>query len=115
MEFTVTPGWLPFDPNPSKRFQSALDMRRALEKLSFPGHWTIDATGRLVGEDARHNYHFDHVSAAGANAWVAAFKTNKVSGRETRVTQFTKRGLSNADANRLAVGFIKAVVEGAVA
>ncbi|MCZ8272664.1 MAG: serine/threonine-protein kinase [Microcystis sp. LE19-4.1E] len=103
------------DPDPAKRFQSALDMRRALEKLSFPGHWTVDLTGRLLGEDARHTYRFDHVAAAGTNASVAAFKTNKASGRETRVSQFSKKGVSNADANRLAASFIKAVVEGAVA
>ncbi len=102
------------DPNPNKRFQSALEMRRALEKLSFAGHWTIDANGMLIGVDARHTYRFEHVPASGSNAAVSAFKANTVSGREIRVSQFTKKNLTNVDANRLKVRFCKAVVEGKV-
>lgn len=103
------------DPNPAKRFQSALDMRRALEKLSFAGHWTVDTTGALCGEDARHTYRFEHTPAAGLNASVAAFKTNRASGRETRISQFTDKNLSKTEANKLLVSFLKAVVEGKVA
>lgn len=103
------------DPDPAKRFQSALDMRRALEKLSFAGHWTVDATGALCGEDARHTYRFEHVPAAGSNASVAAFKTNRASGRETRISQFTDKNLSKLEAGKLVVSFLKAVVEGKVA
>lgn len=102
-------------PDPAKRFQSALEMRRALEKLSFPGHWTVDETGKLIGEDARHTYRFEHTPAAGSNATFAAFKKNKASGRETRISQFTKKNLSNSEAKKLSVNFIKAVVEGKVA
>ncbi|WP_193177139.1 serine/threonine-protein kinase [Oricola nitratireducens] len=102
------------DPDPAKRFQSALEMRRALEKLSFAGHWTIDATGMLSGEDVRHTYRFEHTPAGGANACVAAFKTNRTSGRETRISQFSSKNLSNAEANKLIVSFLKAVVEGKV-
>lgn len=101
-------------PDPTKRFQSALDMRRALEKLSFAGHWTVDATGALCGEDARHTYRLEHIPAAGSHASVAAFKTNRGSGRETRISQFTNKSLSRAEANKLVDRFFKAVVEGNV-
>jgi serine/threonine protein kinase len=100
------------NPDPAKRFQSALDMRRALEKLSFPGYWTVDATGMLSGEDAGHTYRFEHTSAVGSNASIAAFKTNKTSGRETRISRFTKKNLSNTEASKLITSFLKAVVEG---
>jgi len=102
------------DPDPAKRFQSALEMRRALEKLSFSGHWTVDATGQLIGSDARHTFRFEHLSASGRNAAFAAFKTNKQSGRETRVSLFTKKNLTNAEVCKLEVKFLKAVVEGKV-
>jgi eukaryotic-like serine/threonine-protein kinase len=102
------------DPDPAKRFQSALEMRRALEKLSFAGHWTVDAAGMLCGEDTRHTYRFESTPAAGANASVAAFKTNKNSGRETRITQYTERNLRNAEAKRLVDNFFRAVVDGGV-
>jgi serine/threonine protein kinase len=103
------------DPDPTKRFQSALEMRRALEKLCFTGHWTVDATGELRGEDARHTYRFEQVSASGPNASVNAFKTNKASGRETRISRFTNRNMTDLAARRLVVSFLKAVVEGTAA
>jgi serine/threonine protein kinase len=100
------------DPDPAKRFQSALEMRRALERLSFAGHWTVDAVGRLIGSDARCTYRFDYFSASGRNSAFEAFKTNKQSGRETRISQFTKTNLTNAEACKLKATFLKAVVEG---
>jgi serine/threonine protein kinase len=101
-------------PSPAERFQSALEMRRALERLSFPGYWTVDATGQLVGEDVRHTYRFDYVTAAGTNASVTAFKTNKASGRETRIGAYTKRNLTKGTAEKLVSAFVKAVVEGRI-
>jgi serine/threonine protein kinase len=103
------------DPDPAKRFQSALEMRRALEKLSFAGHWTVDGSGRLIGSDARHTYRFERHPAAGPNAVFEAFKTNKQSGRETRISQFTQKSLTNAQACKLEVAFLKAVVTGSAA
>lgn len=103
------------DPNPAKRFQSALDMRRALEKLSFAGHWTVDASGALCGEDARHTFRFEITPAASSNYSVAAFKSNKASGRETRISQFTNKILSKPEARKLVDSFLKAVVDGKVA
>lgn len=100
------------DPDPNQRFQSALEMRRSLEKLCFAGHWTVDATGRLIGSDARHTYRFEQLTASGSNVAFAAFKANKQSGRETRISEFTKKNLTNADARRLEAAFLKAVVEG---
>lgn len=101
--------------DPAQRFQSALEMRRVLEKLAFHGHWSVNAAGQLVGDDARHTYRFEHVSAAGTSASVAAFKTNKSSGRETRVTAFTARNITEAAAKKLVGNFIKAVIDGGVA
>lgn len=100
------------DPDPKKRFQSALEMRRDLEKLSFSGYWTADATGALRGEDGRHTYRFEYMTAAGSNSSFVAFKTNKASGRETRISKYTKKRMGNTEANRLFTGFLKAVVEG---
>jgi|GEM_PF-859147 len=100
------------EPDPAKRFQSALAMRRALEKLSFAGHWTVDATGQLIGSDARHSFRFEHLAASGRHAAFAAFKTNRQSGRETRISQFTQKNLTNAEACKLELAFFKSVVEG---
>lgn len=101
-------------PDPSCRFQSALEMRRALEKLSIAGHWTVDSSGQLIGVDGRNTYRFELTNAAGSNASLAAFKKNKTSGRETRVSHFTKSCLTNAEAKRRLASFVRAVVDGKV-
>jgi serine/threonine protein kinase len=100
------------NPNPTKRFQSALAMRRALEKLSFAGHWTVDVTGRLIGSDARCTYRFNRLGASKRNSSFEAFKTNKQSGRETRISQFTRTNLSDTEAFKLEAAFLNAVVQG---
>ena len=103
------------DPDPTKRFQSALEMRRALEKLSFAGHWTVDTGGALLGVDAKNTYRFEHVNAAGMNASCSAYKKSKTSGRETRVSAYTTKNTTNVEAQKLVVKFLRAVVEGNVA
>lgn len=100
------------NPNPAERFQSAIEMRRALEKLAFSGYWTADATGALYGEDARHKYRIEQVLTVGSSVSITAYKTNKASGRETRILQFTQKNLNNTEAAKMASDFVKAVVEG---
>ena len=46
-------------PNPTERFQSALEMRRALERLQFGGHWDIEASGGLFGVSGSDRFTFD--------------------------------------------------------
>jgi serine/threonine protein kinase len=102
-------------PDPAQRYQSALEMRRALEKLSFPGHWTVDANGALIGADARYTYRIERLAAPGSSGSVAAYKKNISSGRETKVSQFTNKNLTSTEMNKLAALFMAAVIEGKVA
>ena len=98
-------------PDPAKRFQSALDMRREIEKLSFPGFWTADASGQLVGSDGRHEYRCEKMPI-GARFNVTALKRNISTGRETRVSEFSERNLTSRTADALIGKFIKHVVRG---
>jgi len=102
------------DPDPDKRYQSALEMCRALEKLPFAGHWTVDTTGRLIGVDARYTYRFDRSSLPGAKVSLTAFKTNKASKRETRIARFSGGNMTEREAKKVLDGFIAAVVAGKV-
>lgn len=102
------------NPDPTQRFQSALDMRRALEKFSFAGFWTVDSAGMLYGEDARYIYRYEVTPAAGSNASISAFKTNKASNRETRISQFTEKNLSKQEVRKRVDSFLKAVLDGKV-
>jgi serine/threonine protein kinase len=101
-------------PDPNKRFQTALEMRRALERFSFPGFWTVDSTGKLIGEDSRYTYRFEYALSSGAGSFLSAFKMNKISSRETRVLQYTITNAAKDIVRKLMADFIGAVVDGRV-
>lgn len=99
-------------PDPAQRYSSALEMRRALEKLDYPGHWTVDAAGKEIGKCGI--YEFSHaVSPVGGGKFdVTCSKCNVVSGNTQRVTQFCKRGLTQKEAEKIVEDFKQFVVTG---
>lgn len=99
-------------PDPAKRYTSALEMRRALEKLDYPGYWTVDAAGNEVGKCGNYEYAYSVSPVAGGKFDVTCSKRNVVSGNTQRVTQFCKRGLTQKQAEKLVSGFKQLVVTG---
>lgn len=100
------------DPDPAQRFTSALAMRRALEKLDFPGYWTVDAAGNEVGKYGSYECAYMVTPVAAGRFDVTCSKRNAVSGNSQRVTQFCKRGLSKKEAESAIAQFKKFVVTG---
>ena len=100
------------DPDPTKRFQSALEMRRALEKLSFPGYWTVSPTGRLIGVSGNHEYRFVKQVTAKNQVSCTSYKKNRASGNETKFTRFCGQKLTAKQADALSAGLMKFVVHG---
>tara|TARA_R110000824_G_scaffold401491_1_gene612452 strand:- start:59024 stop:59719 length:696 start_codon:yes stop_codon:yes gene_type:complete len=100
------------NPDPALRFQSALEMRRALEKLHFVGGWSLDANGSFFGEDAQQTYRFEAQNLKGGGARFTAFRTSRSSGKETKIGKFSMSGLSAKEVEKLASDFMTSVVEG---
>lgn len=100
------------DLDPSKRFSTALDFRRSLERISYPGFWTIDTTGRFIGQDSKHSYYFEELPSGYQKAAFNAFKITKDSGRTTRITKFCGKNLSEKDLNSYRIAFMQSVVTG---
>lgn len=100
------------NPDPAHRYSSALEMRRELEKLNFPGYWTVDATGEFVGHNGGYTYGFTQKKKAGDRYDVEAKRRSKNGNRETRCTPHCHTDVSNAEAKKKIAGFVKAVVEG---
>lgn len=94
------------------RYQSALEMRRALEKLAFPGHWTIDSSGNMLGVNGHNEYRFEKQASTGNRFSVTSFRKNTRTGNETRASQFCARDLTSGQADKLLGNFIKYVVAG---
>jgi hypothetical protein len=99
-------------PDPAQRFASALEMRRALEKLDYPGHWTADAAGNEVGKCGTYEFSHSVSPVAGGKFDVTCSKRNVVSGNTQRVTQFCKRGLTQKQAEKVVADFKQFVVTG---
>ena len=99
-------------PDLSQRYSSALEMRRDLGKLSFPGYWTVEANGDFVGYNGAFAYRFEQIKQTGNQYDVVAFKRNPKTLRETRVTKYCLNKISNSSAKKGIARFVKAVVEG---
>ncbi|WP_111560308.1 hypothetical protein [Paracoccus sediminilitoris] len=99
-------------PDPVQRYTSALEMRRALEKLNYPGHWTVDTAGSEVGICRTHEFSHSISPVAGGKFDVTCSKRNVVSGNNQRVTQFCKRGVTQKQAEKVVADFKQFVVTG---
>lgn len=116
------PAWVPsrlkrivlkaLDPNTADRYVSALDMRRELEKLNYPGYWTVTGFGAFVGQSPTAEFRFEQQKSASGRFDVVAFKKSKASGRETRIAKYSKSGLTGAQSAKHIGRFVQAVVEG---
>jgi len=100
------------NPNPAKRFQSVVDMRRAIERMDFPGYWDCDENGILFGEDERNFYHFEISKLTNGKIIFTTMKINKNSGRETKISKYCQKNLTEKDCKRLQKNLMQAVVTG---
>lgn len=98
-------------PDSAQRYASALEMRRAIEKLNYPGYWTVDVQGNEVGKCGSYEFSYSCSPMAGL-VDVTCTKTNVDSGKCQRVNQFCKRGLTQKQAEKVVAGFKQFVVKG---
>lgn len=97
---------------PASRYQSAVEMRRALERLRYPGYWTTDASGNFIGHDDRYEFRFQERAQTSNMFEVTAFKKNRDSGRETKVGDFSGKNLSGKQKDAAKTRFMQWVVTG---
>ena len=96
------------------RYPSALSMRRELEKLNYPGYWTVNNNGDFLGKNGACVYRFEQRTAGGGSSEVVAYRKYVSTGRETRFLKYCHRNLTNSVAKRKIAKFVKAVVEGSL-
>lgn len=99
-------------PDPAQRFSSSLEMRRALEKLDFPGYWTVDAAGNEIGKCSKQEYSYTVSPTFGAKFDLLCTRLNVVSGKSQRVTHFCKQGLTQKQVDDAISTFKNFVVTG---
>ena len=99
------------DPDLTKRFSSALEMRRELEKLEYPGYWTVTENGDYIGRNGNYIYSFEKKKIARTRYDIVARRHHNISQRITCCTMFCGSNLTNSKANRGCDIFVRAVVE----
>ncbi|MES2658328.1 MAG: serine/threonine-protein kinase [Verrucomicrobiota bacterium] len=98
--------------NPMDRYQSTLDMRRALEGVVFPGYWTCLPTGVFQGHSAGNLFHFEEQFLPGSIVNFTATKTNERSCRTANVAAYCARKVTRTQADELKKKFMQFVVTG---
>lgn len=99
-------------PDPNQRYTSSLEMRRAIEKLNFPGHWSVDATGNEFGRDRSYEYAYEVTPASSGNFDVTCFRRGIASGKTQRITKFCRKALTSKQAEKAISDFKCFVVTG---
>lgn len=98
------------DPQYKERYQSALDMRRALEKLFFSGEWTVDDSGKYIGEDYSYWYRYELEGFS-----IRAFKKSKQSLREVCISKYSRNNISSLkEVDKIKNNFMQNVVLGKI-
>lgn len=97
--------------DPADRFQSALEMRRALEAISVAGYWTTDATGDYLGVSGNQTFRFSQEKTKQGYKF-NAFRTRLDSGNETRVAKMSGSKLNSDDLKKHRKAFMLSVVNG---
>lgn len=99
------------DNSPEKRFSSALEMRRELEKILLPGHWDF-VDDKFVGETRGYLFYFEIEPVSLKRSSIVAYKTNKASNRTTRIAQFCLKDGTKSEIEKLKKNFFKFVLNG---
>lgn len=100
------------NPDVDERYETALEMRRELEKLSYSGYWTVSAAGAFIGHNGNNEYRYEQKKRLGNRYTVTTYKKNTQSGRETRFAKGSALDLTNAQAKKHIAKFVRSVVEG---
>lgn len=90
-------------PDPAKRFPSALEMRRALEKIMLHGHWDLDESGELVGrlnDGGSVRVKQGRRSPAPNGYFIETTRRVNGSTHERRVSRYCGSGLSEGELHR---------------
>jgi len=98
--------------DPASRYQSAVEMRRALERLSYPGYWTCDPSGGFVGHRGNYEFRFEEQPKRANLFDFTAFKKNKVTDRETHVSEYSMKNVYREQADEAKRKFMQWVVTG---
>jgi len=98
--------------DPTKRFQTVLEMRRSLERLSYAADWTSTMNGAYIAECQNNTYRYEENNIGNGQFDFTAFKKNKKSQHERRIGPLTKTKITKLEAEKTKREFMQKIVMG---
>lgn len=98
-----------------KRYNSALEMRRDIEKLNYSGYWSDDPlyTQEIAGFNSHNIFRF-HIDSVGRSFRIETTKQNKLSNKTTRVSKYCAKNLRKKDLIKMRSNLIDSVEKGII-
>jgi len=100
--------------DPASRYQSPLEMRRALENVKLKGYWDCGTNNDLIGIGGKCEYSFVEVVRNGNVIGGDAIQRNNDTGRRIRLSKYSVHNVAHRDVMKAKKNFMQAVVSGAV-
>lgn len=96
--------------NPDDRYQTALEMRRALERVQLAGDCTGDSIGNLILLRGANAFRYE-ITVTNKNAFsLSTYKRNLKTGKEARFTKYCLKGLKEKELKKYLQDFCLEVV-----
>ena len=83
--------------DPNDRYQTALEMRRALEQIALKGYCDSNSNGDIIFVSNNKEYRFETTSSSGNLFNLIVYQKNQNSGRKTRALKYCCNNLKKAD------------------
>lgn len=87
--------------NPDERYQTALEMRRALEQVAMNGSCTADTNGNVIFCNNGYIYRYEILPKAPRMSDFTVYRKSEHTGRETRVAKYCARNVKNGDIDKM--------------
>lgn len=97
----------------SKRYSSALEIRRDLEKLCFPGYWDSSSDGTLIGKGKKYDYKYEIIPKANDLFDFESFQINRETNKINKINIYCAKNLSKKEVQKHISSFFEWVINNA--
>ena len=98
--------------NPDDRYQTALEMRRALERIQIAGDCTGDETGNLVLLRGTNAYRYETSIMKKGTFSLVTYKRNLKTGNETRFSKYCLNSINEKELKKQLQAFCLEIICG---
>ncbi|WP_139458153.1 serine/threonine-protein kinase [Bathymodiolus thermophilus thioautotrophic gill symbiont] len=99
--------------DPNSRYQSSLEMRRALEQIAIYGYWSTDSTGSYLGYYDKQVFRFETIKTR-TGLKFQAYKKRLKTGKEVKIGKMSSSCANEQEVKKLKKKLMLAVVSGSL-